>query len=76
MSELEARIRAKLKLNPNAAGIPPMPPRWPRIRDHYEQRIAKGMKLSYAVDQAFCNLSGSNRHDTPRSKAPIDFVEA
>lgn len=62
MSELEARIRVKLRISASDA----MPSRWPAIQRHYEQRIAQGMKLAYAVDQAFCNLSGSNRHDTMR----------
>lgn len=67
MSELEARLRYKLKLYPSANGNqPPMPARWPAIKRHYEARIAQGMKLAYAVDQAYCNLSGSNRHDTVR----------
>lgn len=68
MSELEARIRQRLKLtSPDSNGkLPEMPTRWPAIQRHYEQRIRQGMKLAYAVDQAFCNLSGSNRHDAVR----------
>lgn len=63
MSELESRIRLRLKADPNDDL---RYPKWPNIKRHYEQRIAQGMKLAYAVDQAYCNLSGSNRHDTPR----------
>lgn len=43
-------------------------PRGQKIIKHYEQRIAAGMKLSYAVDQALANLSGSNRHDAIRGE--------
>lgn len=61
MTELEANIKAKLKLTE-------LPTRAASILNHYHKCIAKGMKLAYATDLALANLSGSNRHDTIRGQ--------
>lgn len=64
MDQLEANIRARLKLHANAA----LPSRWERIAKHYRDRLTKGMTLAEATHLALANLSGSNRHDTIRGE--------